>query len=82
MLTTIASFNEKYLLGKGLCVSPLKGETGSGPKSLREVVHDIDSEADFNRHILTFEGHSGSVAAPEVQYIKHPVSEYFSCETT
>lgn len=76
MLTeTEASFNERYLLGKGLCVSPLKGESGSGPKSLREVIHDIDSEGDFNRYILTFEGNTGSVAAPEVQYIRHPVSD-------
>ncbi|KAH8703849.1 putative Rho GTPase activator [Talaromyces proteolyticus] len=70
-LQKYASFNEKHLLGKGLSVSPLKNETGGGPKSLREVVHDIDSEGDFNRHILGFEGNSGSVAAPQVQYVRH-----------
>ncbi|OKL62921.1 hypothetical protein UA08_01997 [Talaromyces atroroseus] len=71
-LQKYAAFNERYLLGKGLCVSPLKNAPSDGPKSLREVAHDIDSIKDFNQHILTFENSSGSVAAREVQYIRHP----------
>lgn len=71
-LQKYAAFNERYLLGKGLCVSPLKNSPSDGPKSLREVAHDIDSIKDFNQHILTFENSSGSVATKEVQYIRHP----------
>ncbi|KAL1962442.1 hypothetical protein VTN77DRAFT_9713 [Rasamsonia byssochlamydoides] len=73
-LQKFAAFNEKLLLGQGLCVSPLKnGPTDTaGPKSLREVIHQIDSEKDFNEYILSFAGNPGAVAAPEVQYTRHP----------
>ncbi|EED13925.1 Rho GTPase activator (Rgd1), putative, partial [Talaromyces stipitatus ATCC 10500] len=71
-LQKYAAFNERHLLGKGLCVTPLKNGPSDGPKSLREVVHEIDSTKDFNQHILTFEGSSGAVKAPEVQYHRHP----------
>ncbi|KAL1995501.1 hypothetical protein VTN49DRAFT_1688 [Thermomyces lanuginosus] len=70
-LQKYASFNERHLLGKGLCISPLR-DGPSGPKSLREVIHEIDSERDFNEYILSFEGAKGSVAAPEVEYHRHP----------
>ncbi|KUL83927.1 hypothetical protein ZTR_06837 [Talaromyces verruculosus] len=70
-LQKYAAFNERHLLGKGLCVSPLKNAPSDGPKSLREVVHEIDSTKDFNQHILTHEGSSGAVKAPEVQYHRH-----------
>ncbi|KKA18500.1 Uncharacterized protein T310_7537 [Rasamsonia emersonii CBS 393.64] len=67
-LQKFAAFNEKLLLGQGLCVSPLN----SGSKSMREVIHQIDSEKDFNDYILSFAGNPGAVAAPEVQYTPHP----------
>ncbi|EEA19600.1 Rho GTPase-activating protein [Talaromyces marneffei ATCC 18224] len=71
-LQKYAAFNERNLLGKGLCVSPLKNAPSDGPKSLREIVHEVDSTKDFNQHILTHEGSSGAVKAPEVQYHRHP----------
>lgn len=74
LINPTAAFNERCLLGKGLCVSPLKNSPSEGPKSLREVVHEIDSAKDFNQHILTHEGSAGSVKAPEVQYHRHAVS--------
>lgn len=38
------------------------------------MIQDIDSGRDFNDHILSFEGNSGAIAAPEIQYVRHPVS--------
>lgn len=70
---SIASFNEKLLLGTGLCVSPL-GDGAAGPKSLREVVHQIDNQKDFNDYVLSHSGNPGAVTAPEAKYEPHPVS--------
>lgn len=68
-----AAYNEKLLLGQGLCVSPLKNGP-VGPRSLREVIHQIDSEKDLDDYVLSFSGTPGAVASPEAQYIRHPVS--------
>jgi hypothetical protein len=56
-------------------VSPLKNGAETGPKSLRELIHQIDSEKDFNDYVLSFSGNPGAVAASEVQYTRHPVSQ-------
>lgn len=76
-LTVSATFSEKLLLGQGLCVSPLKAGEGDGvlaPKSLAEVVRQIDNQKDLHDYILSHEGNPGAVTAPEVQYQRHPVS--------
>ncbi|KAJ9286303.1 hypothetical protein DTO021C3_6196 [Paecilomyces variotii] len=70
-LQKFASFNEKLLLGTGLCVSPLK-DAAAGPKSLREVIHQIDNQKDFNDYVLSHSGNPGAVTAPEVKYEPHP----------
>ncbi|KAJ5937389.1 hypothetical protein N7454_004689 [Penicillium verhagenii] len=69
-----ASFNEKLLLGQGLCVSPIKTETNGSiaPKSLAEVIRQVDNQKDLHDFILSHEGHDGAVSGPEVQYQRHP----------
>ncbi|KAJ5930662.1 hypothetical protein N7466_006155 [Penicillium verhagenii] len=69
-----ASFNEKLLLGQGLCVSPMKTETNGSiaPKSLAEVIRQVDNQKDLHDFILSHEGHGGAVSGPEVQYQRHP----------
>ncbi|KAJ5766514.1 uncharacterized protein N7511_004130 [Penicillium nucicola] len=68
-----ASFSEKLLLGQGLCVSPLKSDTGSfGPKSLSEVVRQVDNQKDLHEFILSHEGNPGAVASEQVKYERHP----------
>ncbi|KAJ6087033.1 hypothetical protein N7467_005947 [Penicillium canescens] len=70
-----ASFSEKLLLGQGLCVSPLKtdGNTGSfGPKSLAEVVRQVDNQKDLHEFILSHEGNPGAVTSEAVKYERHP----------
>jgi hypothetical protein len=65
------------LLGQGLCVSPLKtdGNNGSyGPKSLAEVVRQVDNQKDLHEFILSHEGNPGAVASEPVKYERHPVS--------
>ncbi|KAJ6157331.1 hypothetical protein N7470_004923, partial [Penicillium chermesinum] len=68
-----ATFNEKLLLSQGLCVSPIKADAnGIGPKSLAEVVRQVDNEKDLRDFILSHAGNPGAVAGPEVQYERHP----------
>ncbi|KAJ5652386.1 hypothetical protein N7507_009812 [Penicillium longicatenatum] len=69
-----ATFNEKLLLGQGLCVSPIKTEMNGSiaPKSLAEVVRQVDNQRDLHDFILSHEGNPGAVAGPEVQYHRHP----------
>ncbi|KAJ5460146.1 uncharacterized protein N7458_001698 [Penicillium daleae] len=68
-----ATFSEKLLLGQGLCVSPMKAENGAlVPKSLAEVVHQVDNQKDFHDFILSHEGNPGAVSGPEVKYERHP----------
>ncbi|KAJ5397135.1 hypothetical protein N7509_005248 [Penicillium cosmopolitanum] len=69
-----ATFNEKLLLGQGLCVSPMKtdGASSIAPKSLAEVVRQVDNEKDLHEYILSHEGNEGAVAGDEVKYEPHP----------
>ncbi|KAJ5395512.1 uncharacterized protein N7487_009815 [Penicillium crustosum] len=66
-----ATFNEKLLLGQGLCVSPLKTDA-SGPKSLAEVIRQVDNQRDLHEFILSHEGNPGAVASEQVKYERHP----------
>lgn len=43
------------------------------PKSLAEVVRQVDNQKDLHEYILSHEGNPGAVTAPEVQYQRHPV---------
>ncbi|KAJ5110920.1 hypothetical protein N7532_001455 [Penicillium argentinense] len=71
-----ATFSEKLLLGQGLCISPMKtdGSESLAPKSLAEVVRQVDNQKDLHEYILSHEGNPGAVAGEEVQYQRHPVS--------
>ncbi|KAJ5692172.1 hypothetical protein N7462_001595, partial [Penicillium macrosclerotiorum] len=70
-----ATFSEKLLLGQGLCVNPMKPETNEAlaPKSLAEVVRQVDNQKDLHDFILSHEGHPGAVTGPEARYERHPV---------
>ncbi|KAI5298883.1 hypothetical protein KEM56_003696, partial [Ascosphaera pollenicola] len=46
------SFTERLILSNGLVVSPVKSEAQGDPKTLREAVYAVDSEADFKKFIL------------------------------
>ncbi|KAF4769049.1 hypothetical protein N7455_008423 [Penicillium solitum] len=70
-----ATFNEKLLLGQGLCVNPLKTDASSGalgPKSLAEVIRQVDNQRDLHEFILSHEGNPGAVASEQVKYERHP----------
>ncbi|KAJ5668025.1 uncharacterized protein N7477_006595 [Penicillium maclennaniae] len=70
-----ATFSEKLLLSQGLCISPLKAgaETGAfAPKSLAEVVRQVDNQKDLHDYILSHEGNPGAVTSEQVQYERHP----------
>ncbi|KAJ5114677.1 hypothetical protein NUU61_000436 [Penicillium alfredii] len=70
-----ATFSEKLLLGQGLCVSPLRPDGNNaalGPKSLAEVVRQVDNQRDLDDFILSHEGNPGAVASEEVKYERHP----------
>ena len=70
----VASFNEKLLLGNGLCVSPLKGQNNDqSPRSLRDVVFQIDNTHDLNSYISSFSPRAGQRPA-DIRYQPHPVS--------
>ena len=63
------------LLGNGLCVSPLKGQNNDGsPRSLRDVVFQIDNTHDLNSYISSFSSRAGQRPA-EIKYQPHPVSD-------
>ena len=70
----IASFNEKLLLSNGLCVSPLKGQENHGnqPRSLRDIVYQIDNERDLRNYVASFAPKIGSKPA-DIEYHRHPV---------
>lgn len=73
----IATFNEKLLLGQGLAISPLKDGSANpalAPKSLYEVVSQIDNEKDFNEYVLSHERNPAAVTSDQIQYKRHPVS--------
>ncbi|KAJ5463484.1 hypothetical protein N7475_008428 [Penicillium sp. IBT 31633x] len=70
-----ATFNEKLLLGQGLCINPLKTDANNGsfgPKSLAEVVRQVDNQKDLHEFILSHEGNPGAVASEQVKYERHP----------
>ncbi|KAF7717273.1 Uncharacterized protein PECH_007551 [Penicillium ucsense] len=68
-----ATFSEKLLLGQGLCVCPMNSGNGSvPPKSLTEVVRQVDNQKDFHEFVLSHEGHPGAITGPEVRYERHP----------
>lgn len=69
---SIATFNEKLLLGNGLVISPLPPTDGAAAqRSMRDVVIDIDNEKDYHGYIL---GHTSKITVPqEIQYKQHPV---------
>ncbi|CAL8576198.1 Rho GTPase-activating protein [Xanthoria parietina] len=71
-LQKFASFNEKLLLGNGLCVSPLKGQNNDqSPRSLRDVVFQIDNTHDLNSYISSFSPRAGQRPA-DIRYQPHP----------
>lgn len=65
-----------------MVVSPVKdgpGAEGSGgPLSLREMVHSIDNERDFQHYVVS---HTSNVPSrpPEIRYEKHPVGFRLVC---
>ncbi|CAL5866524.1 uncharacterized protein PFLUO_LOCUS733 [Penicillium psychrofluorescens] len=70
-----AVFSEKLLLGQGMCVNPLRTSDTNGalaPKSLSEVVRQVNNQKDLHDYILSHEGNAGSVASDEVKYVRHP----------
>ncbi|KAK2758064.1 hypothetical protein FQN54_004471 [Arachnomyces sp. PD_36] len=72
-LQKFATFNEKLLVGNGLCVSPLKDSTsGSEHRSLREVAHQIDNQKDFHDYVLSHHGKAGTGHHAEIKYERHP----------
>lgn len=71
---SLASFNEKLLLGNGLCVSPLNGQQNiQGPRSLRDVVYQIDNTRDLENYVSSFASKAG-VKNPDIRYERHPVN--------
>lgn len=67
-----ASFNERLLLGNGLCVSPLRGRNNeSSSRSLRDVVFQIDNVKDLNNYVSSFASKVGN--SGEIKYERHPV---------
>ncbi|KAF9888418.1 hypothetical protein FE257_008696 [Aspergillus nanangensis] len=74
-LQKFATFNEKLLVGQGLSISPLKdgvGNTATGPRSLYEVVHQIDNQKDYHDYVLSHESNPAAVTSEQVQYQRHP----------
>ncbi|MCJ1370124.1 hypothetical protein MMC20_001336 [Loxospora ochrophaea] len=70
----LASLNEKLLLGNGLCVSPLKAQINGQapqPRSLRDVVLQIDNERDLKNYLLSFSSRAGP-RHPDLSYQRHP----------
>lgn len=75
LTTCSGTFNEKLLLGQGLSINPLKeGGDSAGPKSLREVIQQIDNQKDYHDYVLSHEFNPGAVTSEQAQYHRHPVS--------
>ncbi|BCS22929.1 putative Rho GTPase activator (Rgd1) [Aspergillus puulaauensis] len=67
------TFNEKLLLGQGLSINPLKeGGESAGPRSLREVIQQIDNQKDYHDYVLSHEFNPGAVTSEQAQYHRHP----------
>ncbi|KAA8645650.1 hypothetical protein EYZ11_002488 [Aspergillus tanneri] len=74
-LQKFATFNEKLLLGQGLSISPLKDSTSNpalAPKSLYEVIQQIDNQKDHHEYILSHEHNPAVVASDQIKYERHP----------
>lgn len=72
ILIPLASFNERLLLGNGLCISPIKNQSdGLAQRSLRDVVFQIDNTRDFNDYVSSFVSKVGNAA--DIRYERHPV---------
>ena len=52
----------------------MRDNAAVGPKSLYEVIHQIDNQKDYHDYILSHEGNPGAVAKEQVKYECHPVS--------
>ncbi|KAJ9641554.1 Rho GTPase-activating protein [Coniosporium tulheliwenetii] len=69
-LQKFAAFNEKLLLGNGICVSPLKNPNEPVQPSLRDMVAKIDNQHDFNSFIVS---HTHKIPTrSEAKYEQHP----------
>lgn len=71
-LQKFATFNEKLLLGNGLVVSPLTGESGpGGARSMRDIISDIDNDKDLYTYLGS---HYTKIPArpSEIVYQQHP----------
>lgn len=62
-----------------MSISPLKDSSSVGPKSIYDVIHQIDNQKDYNDFVLSHEGNPGAVAKEQVKYECHPVSESPFC---
>ncbi|KAL9125257.1 MAG: hypothetical protein Q9217_005515, partial [Psora testacea] len=70
-LQKFASYNERLLLGNGLCVSPLQGQQNNqSPRSLRDVVSQIDNTKDLKAYVANFASKVGN--AGDIRYERHP----------
>ncbi|KAE8328389.1 hypothetical protein BDV39DRAFT_66721 [Aspergillus sergii] len=70
-----ATFNEKLLLGQGLSISPLKdsaGNAATAPKSLYEVIQQVDNEKDYRDYVLSHQNNPGAVTSEQIKYERHP----------
>ncbi|KAG8534250.1 uncharacterized protein KY384_001094 [Bacidia gigantensis] len=70
-LQKFASFNERLLLGNGLCVCPLPSQPDSlASRSLREVISQIDNPQDLRTFIVS---HASKVSdGGDIKYERHP----------
>lgn len=68
-----AAQSERLLLGYGLAITPLKGQSpgASQSKSLRDLASNINNERDFVEYVSGFTNKAGS-RANEIKYQKHP----------
>ncbi|KIW44957.1 uncharacterized protein PV06_03388 [Exophiala oligosperma] len=66
-----AAQTEKLLLGYGLSVTPMKGQSGGTTKSLRDVAASIDNDRDFVDYVLQFT-HKAGTRGENIRYEQHP----------
>ncbi|KAK5163333.1 Rho GTPase-activating protein [Saxophila tyrrhenica] len=70
-LQKFATFNEKLLLGNGLAVSPQDKASDGQPRSLTNIIREIDNDTDFNSYMR---GHLSKIPnrPGEIKYEQHP----------
>lgn len=66
-----AAQTEKLLLGYGLSVTPMKGQSGGPTRSLRDVAASIDNDRDFVDYVLQFT-HKAGTRGENIRYEQHP----------